>query len=329
MSTYATHTLRPASSSAARRLLAPSDGKRRGIVLAGGAGTRLYPMTRSCSKQLMPIYDKPMVYYPLSLLLLAGIRDILVITTPDDHDAFVRLLGDGRQWGVNLQHAVQETPRGLADAFLVAESFLAGESCCLVLGDNIFYGDGLGTQLADAARRQTGATVFAHAVADPERYGVVEFDAVGRATSIVEKPTVPRSNWAVTGLYFYDHRVVDIASSLRPSERGELEITDVNRWYLDRGELQVRRLGRGFAWFDTGTQDSLLAAANFVQSLALRQGLKICCPEEIAFRRGYISASAMRGAAHELAKSGYGQYLLQVLSEADAAATLSTSEVGR
>lgn len=285
----------------------------KGIILAGGSGTRLYPLTTSVSKQLMPIYDKPMIYYPLSVLMLADIREIAIISTPEHVPLFERLLGSGRQWGLNFQYVVQPKPEGLAQAFLLTQQFIAGHPVCLVLGDNIFFGQGMDTLLEHALARTHGATVFGYHVRDPERYGVVEFNAQGRAVSIEEKPQYPRSNFAVTGLYFYDKDIVDIAASVRPSQRGELEITDVNNVYLARGDLHVERLSRGIAWLDTGTHDALLAAGAYVQAVQTRQGLSVACPEEIAWRRGFISADQLRALAQPLRKTGYGEYLLELL----------------
>lgn len=283
------------------------------IILAGGSGTRLYPITRSVSKQLTPVYDKPMIYYPLSVLMLAGIREVLIITTPQDQVAFEQLLGDGSDWGLQLQYAAQPSPDGLAQAFLIGEAFLAGEPACLILGDNLFFGHGLPEMLLRAAARDRGATLFGYNVRDPERYGVVQFDAQGRAVDIEEKPAQPKSHYAVTGLYFYDADVVDIARQVKPSARGELEITDINRAYLHRGDLQVEVMGRGFAWLDTGTHDALLEAGNFVRTVQERQGLQICCPEEIAYRQGWIDAAQVVRLAEPLRKSRYGQYLLELI----------------
>jgi glucose-1-phosphate thymidylyltransferase len=293
----------------------PTTNQRKGIILAGGSGTRLYPVTMSVSKQLLPVYDKPMIYYPLTTLMLGGIRDILIISTPQDTPRFEELLGDGSQWGINLSYAVQPTPDGLAQAFIIGRDFIGDAPSALILGDNIYYGHDFETQLRSASAQSVGSTVFGYHVQDPERYGVVEFDATGRAVSIEEKPTKPKSNYAVTGLYFYDNQVCDMARQIRPSPRGELEITDINRIYLERNELNVQLMGRGMAWLDTGTHESLLEAGQFIATIENRQGLKVACPEEIAFRKGYIDAEALAALAEPLKKNGYGKYLLRLLSE--------------
>lgn len=288
---------------------------RKGIILAGGAGTRLHPITQAVSKQLLPVYDKPMVYYPLATLMLAGIREILVINTPHEQALFQRLLGDGSQWGIRIDYAIQPAPDGLAQALLIGEEFLAGAPCCLVLGDNIFYGVGLTERLRRAAAQTDGATVFGYWVKDPERYGVAEFNAQGDVVGIEEKPLQPRSHYAITGLYFYDHRAPEYAASLRPSARGELEITDLNRRYLEKGQLRLEQLGRGFAWLDTGTHDSLIEASNYIQTIENRQGLKVCCPEEIAYQNGWIGVEQIKAQAQALAKTGYGRYLASLISQ--------------
>lgn len=289
-----------------------SKNTRKGIILAGGSGTRLYPITRAVSKQLLPVYDKPMIYYPLALLMLAGMQNVLIINTPHEQEMFQRLLGDGSQWGIHITYAVQPSPDGLAQAFTIGRNFIDGQPSCLVLGDNIFYGVGLTERLRRAAARQDGATIFGYWVKDPQRYGVAEFDAAGRVIGLEEKPVQPKSNYAVTGLYFYDQRVCDYAAELKPSSRGELEITDLNRCYLDAGLLHLEQLGRGFAWLDTGTHDSMMEAGNYIQTIENRQGLKVCCPEEIAYFNNWIDAEQLLKLAAPLAKTGYGQYLQQL-----------------
>jgi glucose-1-phosphate thymidylyltransferase len=285
----------------------------KGIILAGGSGTRLHPLTLAVSKQLMPIYDKPMIYYPLSTLMLAGVRDVLIITTPHEQAQFQRLLGDGEKWGMSFRYAVQPSPDGLAQAFLIGKEFIAGKPCALVLGDNIFYGHGMQGLLVEAAKRDKGATVFGYYVANPEAYGVAEFDTAGKVVGLEEKPSQPKSNYAVTGLYFYDSQVTDMAASLKPSKRGELEITDLNRLYLEKGQLNVELFGRGVAWLDTGTHDSLMQAANFIQTIQARQGLSVACPEEIAYSKGWINADKVLSLAEPLKKTGYGQYLIELI----------------
>lgn len=289
--------------------------KQKGIILAGGSGTRLYPITQAVSKQLLPVYDKPMIYYPLATLMLAGIRDVLMINTPHEQALFQRLLGDGSQWGINITYAVQPSPDGLAQAFVIGKDFIGGDRCCLVLGDNIFYGVGLTERMKRATAREVGATVFGYFVKDPERYGVAEFDQTGKVIGLEEKPTAPKSHYAVTGLYFYDNRAPDFAASLKPSARGELEITDLNRCYLDDGSLHLEQLGRGYAWLDTGTHESLMEAGDYIQTIENRQGLKVCCPEEIAYVNKWIDAEQLLRLAAPLAKTGYGQYLKNLIEQ--------------
>lgn len=291
---------------------------RKGLILAGGSGTRLYPITQAISKQLLPVYDKPMIYYPLSVLMLAGVREILMINTPHEQALFQRLLGDGSQWGINIHYAVQPSPDGLAQAFIIGKEFIGDAPSCLVLGDNIFYGVGLTERLKRATARQQGATIFGYWVKDPERYGVAEFDAEGRVVGIEEKPAEPKSQYAVTGLYFYDQRVCEYAANLKPSKRGELEITDLNRCYLDDGSLHLEQLGRGYAWLDTGTHESMMEAGNYIQTIENRQGLKVCCPEEIAYLNGWIDAEQVMRLAEPLIKTGYGQYLVQLVKQGPA-----------
>ena len=308
-------SLDPQIGTSASDIKEPEVSTRRGIILAGGSGTRLYPLTQAVSKQLLPVYDKPMIYYPLSTLMLAGIRDVLVINTPHEQPLFQRLLGDGSQWGLSIRYAVQPSPDGLAQAFVIGRDFVAGEPSCLILGDNIFYGHGLTEVLRNAARRTHGATVFGYWVRDPDRYGVAEFDAQGKVIGLEEKPKAPRSNYAVTGLYFYDQRVCDFAAELKPSPRGELEITDLNKRYLDDASLMLEKLGRGYAWLDTGTHESLVEASNYIETIENRQGLKVSCPEEIAYVNGWIDAEQVLRLAAPLAKNGYGQYLQQLVRQ--------------